>query len=453
MEYQDFIESRRHLKMNKGFKPLFMPGFLFDFQATLTEWAIETGRGALFEDCGLGKTPQFLTWAENVVRHTNKRVLILTPLAVSYQIVSEGEKFGIECQQPRNGELPSKIVVTNYEKLHLFDPSDFVGLVCDESSILKNFDGKIKDQVIRFIKKMPYRLLATATAAPNDYPELGNSCEALGVMGFMDMLNHYFKNDQNSTKVGRHYGKKLQWVFKKHAEPHFWRFVSSWARAIRRPSDIGFDDGPFILPGLIEKQHMVDATKPRPGEMFPSPAIGLKEQRQELKDTTTERCERVAELVGHKEPFVCWCNTNHEGDLLEQIIPGAVQVAGKHSTEEKEERFKAFQAGEIQGLITKPKIGGFGLNWQHCAHTTMFPSHSYEQYYQSIRRFWRFGQTKDVVVDIVTTPGMDSVLKNLQHKSKAADKMFDALVKVMNNPKWFDSEYKFSKKEMFPAWL
>lgn len=453
MDYQEFIESRRHLKMNKGFKPNFTPDFLYDFQAHLTEWAIYTGRGALFEDCGLGKTPQFLVWAENVVRHTNKRVLILTPLAVSYQIVSEGEKFGIECKQSRDGSLPAKIIVTNYEMLHLFNPLDFVGMVADESSILKNFDGKIKNQVLQFIRKMPYRLLATATAAPNDYPELGNSCEALGIMGFMDMLNHYFKNDQNNTKVGRHYGKKLQWVFKKHAEPHFWRFVSSWARALRKPSDLGFDDGAFTLPGLIESQHMVNATKPRPGEMFPSPAIGLKEQRAELKQTTRERCEKVAELVDHKEPFVCWCNTNPEGDLLEKMIPAAIQVAGKNSTEEKEERFRAFQSGDVQGLITKPKIGGFGLNLQHCAHTTMFPSHSYEQYYQAIRRFWRFGQTREVVADIITTPGMDSVLKNLQQKSKASDKMFNELVKVMNNPEIFDSEYKFDKKEVLPAWL
>jgi len=453
MKYQDFLESRRHLKMNKGFKPIFMPDFLFDFQAHLTDWAITTGRGALFEDCGLGKTPQFLVWAENVARYTNKRILILTPLAVSYQIVPEGDKFGIECKQSRDGELPSKIIVTNYEKLHLFNPDDFVGMVCDESSILKNFDGKIKDQIIGFIRKMPYRLLTTATAAPNDYPELGNSSEALGVMGFMDMLNHYFKNDQNSSKVGRHYGKKLQWVFKKHAEPHFWRFVSSWARALRKPSDMGFDDGPFLLPNLIENQHMVDATKPREGEMFPSPAIGLKEQRYELKQTTAERCEKVASLVDHKEPFVCWCNTNPEGDLLEQIIPNAVQVAGKHSPEEKEERFKAFQAGEIQGIITKAKIGGFGLNWQHCAHTTMFPSHSFEQYYQCVRRFLRFGQTKDVVVDVITTPGMDSVLQNLQQKSKAAGKMFDELVAVMNDPERFNSEFKFNKKEVLPAWL
>ena len=268
----------------------------------------------------------------------------------------------------------------------------------------------------------------------------------------MDMLNQYFKNNQNNTKVGRHYGKQLQWVFKKHAEPHFWRFVSSWARALRRPSDIGFKDCDFILPGLIETQHIIDATKPRPGEIFASPAIGLKEQRQELKDTLKERCDAVAKIVDHNEPYVIWCNTNAEGDLMESMIPSSVQIAGKHSDEQKEERFKAFQSGEIQGIITKSKICGFGLNWQHCSHTIFFPSHSYEQYYQCVRRFYRFGQKNKVRVDIITTPGMETVLNNLQNKEKAASKMFDELVAVMNNPK-YRTEENYNNNMEVPSWL
>lgn len=450
MDYKCFLESRRHSTNTGGFKPVFMPDFLFDFQAHLVEWALISGRSALFEDCGLGKTPQFLVWAENVVRHTNKRVLILTPLSVSYQIVSEGEKFGIPVEQSRDGKFKSKLVVTNYEKLHMFNSCDFVGVVCDESSILKNFDGKIKAQVIDFVKKIQYRLLTTATAAPNDYFELGNSSEALGTMGFVDMLNQYFKNSQNNTKVGRHYGKQLQWVFKKHAEKHFWEFVITWARALRKPSDIGFSDGHFMLPGLIETQHVIDVTLAREGELFASPAIGLCEQRQELKETTVKRCEAVSDIISKTEPFVCWCNTNAEGDLLESLIPDAVQVAGKHTDEQKEERFKAFQEGGIRGIITKPKIGGFGLNWQHCAHTTFFPSHSYEQFYQCVRRFLRFGQKNKVHVDIITTPGMDSVLQNLKNKQRNSEKMFDELVKIMNGKK---IDVKTTKEMEIPSWL
>jgi len=454
MEYKEFIDSKSHLKHEMGFKPLWIPDFLFDFQKSLVDWSIRTGRNALFEDCGLGKTPQLLVWGENIVRHTNKPVLCCTPLSVSYQTAKEGDKFGIETEQSRDGKFKSKnIIVTNYEKLHLFDSKDFSGLICDESSILKNFDGKIKGQILDFIKKLPYRLLTTATAAPNDYFELGNSSEALGVMGHISMLNMFFKNNQNNSKQGMHYGKKVLWAFKKHGEKHFWRFISSWARALRKPSDLGFNDKKFLLPELIETQHQIDVTRLHDGEMFQRPAIGWAEQRAELRDTTEERCNKVAELVDTGKPFVCWCNTNIEGDTLEKIIPDAVQVAGKHSDEQKEERFKAFQGGEIRGIITKPKIGGFGLNWQHCAHTTMFPSHSFEQYYQCIRRFYRFGQESNVNVDIITTPGLDGVLKNLQRKSKQSEIMFDELVRTMNDSLKINTDYDFSKKTEVPAWL
>lgn len=454
LAYDQFIDNKSHLKYSMGFKPYWIPDFLFDFQKALVEWSIETGRNALFEDCGLGKTPQFLVWAENVVRHTNKPVLIVTPLSVSYQVVREGEKFGIGVEQSRDGNFSGKIIVTNYEKLHLFESSQFTGMVCDESSILKNFDGEIKNQIIQFIKKLPYRLLTTATASPNDFFELGNHSEALGAMGYMTMMNRFFKNDQNNSKVtGMHYGKKVQWRFRKHGEVHFWRFIASWARACRKPSDLGFDDSMFILPKLIEQQHIVDATRPHDGEMFARPAIGWREQKQELRDTIQARCEKVAELVNHGRPFVCWCNENNEGDLLEKLIPTAVQVAGKHSDEQKEERFKAFQDGEVLGMITKPKIGGFGLNWQHCAHTTFFPSHSFEQWYQCIRRLYRFGQKNDVVADVITTPGLDGILKNLQRKATQADRMFESLVMVMNDAMSIDTKYKFSKKEDFPTWL
>ncbi len=453
IEYKDFLERKSHSANKFGFEPVFMPDFLFDFQKSLVEWSLRLGRGALFEDCGLGKTPQYLTWAQNIIQKTNKRVLVLTPLAVSYQTVKEGEKFGIDCEQSRDGKFKGKLVITNYERLHYFDSNDFIGCVCDESSILKNFKGTRKTEITDFMKKMPYRMLCTATAAPNDYIELGTSSEALGCMGFMDMLNRFFKNDANNSAVGRKYGEMVKWRFKRHAESIFWRWVVSWARAIRKPSDIGFDDGPFKLPPLIENLHVIDCTKPLPGQLFVQEVRGLKEQRDEIRMTLKERCEKTADIVNHDRPFIAWCHLNEEGDYLEKIIPDAVQVAGKHSDDEKEKRLMQFVNGEIRGLITKPSIAGFGLNFQHCSHMTFFPSHSYEQYYQGVRRCWRFGQKNSVQVDVVSTSGMASVLRNLQKKSAAADKMFSSLVEYMNDSIQFDKMENHIKTQEVPSWL
>jgi len=457
MKYNNFLERKSQVDLYSGFDAKYIPDYLFDFQKALTEWAIKKGKSALFEDCGLGKTVQYLVWAENILRKTNKKILILTPLAVSSQTVKEGNKFGIECEQSRDGKFSGKIIVTNYERLHYFDPSDFVGVVCDESSCLKNFDGKRKKEVTEFMKKVSYRLLCTATASPNDYIELGTSSESLGELGYMDMLNRFFKNDQATSDTKNSYfrigGNRPKWRFKKHAEIIFWKWVSSWARAIRKPSDLGFNDDDFILPPLIENQIEIKNTRPMPGRLFPEEAVGLKEQRDELRYTLKERCEKVAEIVNHDKPVVVWCNLNDEGDYLEQIIPDAVQVAGKHSDNEKESRLTDFSNGNIRALITKTKIAGFGLNWQHCSHTTFFPSHSFEQYYQGVRRMWRFGQKKPVTVDMITTPGMVTVLNNLTRKAKAADKMFIELIEHMNDAVKIDRKSEFLQKEEVPSWL
>ena len=457
MKYNNFLERKSQVDLYSGFDAKYIPDYLFDFQKALTEWAIKKGKSALFEDCGLGKTVQYLVWAENILRKTNKKILILTPLAVSSQTVKEGNKFGIECEQSRDGKFSGKIIVTNYERLHYFDPSDFVGVVCDESSCLKNFDGKRKKEVTEFMKKVSYRLLCTATASPNDYIELGTSSESLGELGYMDMLNRFFKNDQATSDTKNSYfrigGNRPKWRFKKHAEIIFWKWVSSWARAIRKPSDLGFNDDDFILPPLIENQIEIKNTRPMPGRLFPEEAVGLKEQRDELRYTLKERCEKVAEIVNHDKPVVVWCNLNDEGDYLEQIIPDAVQVAGKHSDNEKESRLTDFSNGNIRALITKTKIAGFGLNWQHCSHTTFFPSHSFEQYYQGVRRMWRFGQKKPVTVDMITTPGMVTVLNNLTRKAKAADKMFIELIDHMNDAVKIDRKSEFLQKEEVPSWL
>lgn len=430
-KYQDFLGLKLHEGADHGFEPTFMPAQLFDFQQAMVVYAVRKGRAALFEDCGLGKTVQFLTWAQNVVEHTNRPVLVLTPLAVAAQTCREAEKFGIEAS--RAADNSARIQIANYEKLHLFDPSNYAGVVCDESSILKSFDGAYKAQITDFMRKVPYRCLATATAAPNDYIELGTSSEALGYMGFMDMLNRYFKNDLNNSATRRYYGEAPKWRFKGHAELPFWRWVCSWARALRKPSDLGFDDRQFILPDLTEVMHLVEARSLADGMLFSLPAMTLPEQRDEKKRSVRERCEKVAELVAHDKPALVWCQLNEEADLLESIIPGAVQVAGSHRDEVKEQRFMDFIDGKIRVLVTKPKIGALGLNFQHCAHVTYFPSHSFEQYYQAVRRCWRFGQTSPVRVDIVHTEGESRVMENLQRKAAAAETMFGNLVAEMNN--------------------
>ena len=462
IDYTEFINRKSQLGTYDGFEPVFMPDFLFDFQKALVEWAIRKGRAAIFADCGTGKTAIQLVWADNVVRHTGGRVLILTPLAVSHQTVTEAEKFDIEARRSNAGELGEGIHITNYERLHYFNPNDFVGVVCDESSILKSFDGKRRGQITEFMKKLRYRLLCTATAAPNDYIELGTSSEALGELGHMDMLNRFFKNDQNVVKpvLYLHRGKNheqlregAKWRFKGHAEIPFWRWVASWARALRKPSDLGFSDDRFTLPPLLEHEHLVETEKRADGQLFALPAIGLKEQREERRRTIADRCDKAADLVSDTgKPALVWCHLNDEGDYLEKAIPDGVQVSGKDSDDSKESKFLDFARKNIRVLITKPKIGAWGLNFQHCSHVVFFPSHSFEQYYQGVRRCWRFGQQNPVRVDVVTSEGELGVIKNLQRKSQAADRMFDSLVREMNNANRIEAIH-YEVKEEVPAWL
>jgi hypothetical protein len=450
--YAEFLSIKTQEGADGGFAPTFLPPELFNFQAAMVEYAVRKGRAALFEDCGLGKTVQFLTWAQNIIEHTNKPVLILTPLAVAGQTIREARKFNIDAVRSSDGSIAGKMVVTNYERLGAFNPTDFSGVVCDESSILKSFDGARRSEITEFMRKVPYRLLATATAAPNDYVELGTSSEALGYMGHMDMLNRFFKNDQNNSATGRMYGEAMKWRFKGHAELPFWRWVCSWARALRKPSDLGFDDGALLLPPLVETQHLVDAKSLPNGMLFNLPASRLPEQREEKRRTIVERCERAAQLVDHGSPAIMWCQLNDEADMLEKIIPGAVQVSGSDSDEFKERRFLDFIDGNIRVLVTKPKIGALGLNFQHCSHVVYFPSHSFEQYYQAVRRCWRFGQTKPVTVDIVLTEGERKIMDNLTRKASAAAVMFDNLVAEMNNAQSISSRNNFNKQMEVPSW-
>lgn len=453
MNYEAFLAQKRQLDGDHGFMPEFVPEWLFPFQAALVEWATRKGRAAIFADCGLGKTPMQLAWAENVRRRTGKPVLIVTPLAVSFQTVKEAEKFGVEAAVSRDGRMIAPITVTNYERLHLFDADAVAGAVCDESSAIKAFDGQRRAIVTEFMRRLPYRLLCTATAAPNDYIELGTSSEALGYLGHMDMLGRFFTNKMGNSVGGRAYGAQAQWRFKGHAEEPFWRWVASWARAMRRPSDLGFSDDGFDLPALDVRQHVVQAETLRDGALFSMPAVGLSEEREELRLTLSERCERAASLLEGADAAVAWCHLNDEGDRLTRLIDGAVQIKGSDDPDAKEAALLAFSRGEVRVLVTKPSIGAWGLNWQHCNRMTFFPSHSYEQYYQAVRRSWRFGQKRPVTVDLVTTEGGAKALANLKRKADQADRMFEALVSHMRDALEVDRAIGYPKAAEVPAWL
>jgi hypothetical protein len=452
--YAQFLDAKAQLADGGGFEPTDLPDHLYPFQRLLVDWAIRQGRGALFADCGLGKTPMELAWATNVHRHTGKPVLLLTPLAVGFQIVDEAVKFHADASLSRTGKATAPITVTNYEQLEKFDPAVFGGVVCDESSAIKSFDGVRRAAVTEFMRLIPYRLLGTATAAPNDYPELGTSSEALGGLGHMDMLTRFFVNDARSVSSrGRDAGgKAIDWRLKGHAETPFWRWVASWARAIRKPSDFGFDDNGFVLPPLNENVTLIEPRTSAPGTLFDVPAVGLREEREETRRTLTERCEAAAAGLEDARHAVAWCHLNAESELLTRLIPGAVEVSGSDTPDAKEAKLAAFSRGQIRTLVTKPSVGAWGLNWQHCSRMTYFPSHSYEQYYQAVRRCWRFGQTQPVTVDAITTPAGARVMANLHRKAEQADRMFTALVEHMNDALGV-KRHTYDTPLEVPAWL
>lgn len=459
MDYNEFIDTKTHSVYKLGFSPKWIPDFLFPFQKFIVEQAIKRGRVAIFADCGLGKTPIQLVWAKNVLMHTNKSVLVVTPLAVSFQTINEGEKFGIACTNKilSVGKSKPEIIITNYEKLHYFNPDNFSGIVCDESSILKSFNGIIKNNITAFMRKIPYRLLATATASPNDYIELGTSSEALGFLGYIDMLNKYFVSDYNNSGTGRFYGEVVKWRFKPHAETFFWKWVSSWSIVLRKPSDIGFkdDDKKFILPKLNEIYHVIDNI-PDTYKLFNIPARGLKEQRIEKRRSISDRCDFVKSLInsiGGDSSKIMWCQLNDEGDYLEKILCSP-QISGKDNEKTKERKFIDFIKGIQKILIIKPKIGAWGLNLQNCNNIIYFPSHSYEQYYQAIRRCWRFGQKYPVDVHIVLTEGERLIMNNIKQKAIKMSSMFDNIIMSYNNNNIYKETIKPDLiKERIPQWL
>lgn len=425
--YTDFL-ARKHITdpdtgirdpgdMRADFKP---------HQADINRWALRRGRSAIFAGTGLGKTLIELEWANRVARETNQPVLINAPLAVASQHIREAAKFDIEAKLVRcQADLIIGANVTNYGKMEHFDYSELGGVALDESSILKHHDGKTRAKLIDVCAQIPFRLAATATPAPNDYMELGNHAEFLGVMSYTDMLATFFVHDGGDTQ---------KWRLKGHAEDEFWKWMCSWAVMLRKPSDLGYSDDGYDLPPLRQIQHTVEAKLP-PDEMFPTMAQSMSERLHVRRDTVADRVDRAAEItdgVPDTDAMMWWANLNDEADGLCDAIPGAVQVAGSERDEAKEEKIADFLDGKIKRFVSKSSIMGFGLNFQHCHHTGLVGlNDSYEQVYQIVRRFWRFGQTEPVDAHFVASAREGAVVANQRRKEEDADRMASAMVRHM----------------------
>ena len=422
MTYSDFLQSKAIKSVPTGLPdPGPVPSMLFPFQADIVRWALRRGRAAIFADCGMGKTSMQLSWADQVPG----KVLILAPLAVAQQTVREGRKFGIDLTYSR-ATCDARITITNYEMLDHFNPVDYTGIVLDESSILKAYDGKFRSQIIESFKDTPFRLACTATPAPNDHMELGNHADFLGVLSRTEMLSTFFVHDGGDTS---------KWRIKGHAESDFWRWVTSWAVMIRKPSDLGYEDGGFILPELVMHPHIVQAQHTPEGLLFAMEATTLQERQQARKITTPERVAKVAEIVASKpgEPWLIWCNLNTESEAVTAAIKGAVEITGSDPAETKESRMLGFSEGKHRVVVTKPSIAGFGMNWQHCPNVVFLGlSDSYEQFYQAIRRCWRFGQENPVHCHIVTSDLEGAVVSNIQRKESDAARMAEGMVAHMH---------------------
>lgn len=454
MNYQDYIASKRHTSQNFGIEPLWIPDAMFDYQKYVAEYDIRKGRCANFLDTGTGKTIIELVRAANYVRHTNKPVLILTPLAVAFQFIKEAERFGIDdVSYCRDGKYKTKIVIANYERLHYFDPSDFDCVILDESSMLKDAESATRIAVTAFLRKVKYRALFTATPSPNDFEELGTSSEALGYMGYHDMLTKFFTNNSDTISPN---GIGVKWRLKGHATEAFFRWVGSWSISMRKPSDLGFDDSRFILPDLVETDHIVHNKKPLiingQHQLFNIVAKSRKEIAAEQRATIEGRCEKAVELASGHDFSVYWCNLNPEAELCRKLDKDSVELKGGMKLEEKEEILIAFSEGQIKKLITKPKITCFGLNWQHCNHTVIFPGFSYEQYYQMKKRFHRFGQKRAVYVDRISSDGGQRILQAIDAKQKKADELYTVLNRNLNTT--FNQERReFDKPISLPSFI
>ena len=455
MDYQEFLATKAITDTPTGFEATNLNPNLFDWQAQIVRWACSRGRFGGYEDCGLGKSIQELECARLISEHTEKPCIIFAPLAVAAQTKREANKFDIQADVTicKNGsDVRPGINIANYERLHLFDPEQFGGVILDEGSILKSLDGKTRGMLLEKWTSIPYRQSWSATPSPNDYMELGNQAQFLGVMKRSEMLSTFFVHDGGETS---------KWRLKGHCKDLFWHWMASWCVMLRRPSDIGYQDDGYIIPEIRYADHVLPS-KAQSGQLFATGATTLHDRRAARKISLTERCNKAAELVAEKSgPCVIWCNLNIEGETLAKIIPGAVEVAGRHSTEEKEEKLSAFTNGDIDVLITKPKIGGFGLNWQHCSRTIVFPTDSFEQWYQMVRRFWRFGQTETVEVHTVATEEEQTVVQNLRRKEREVTEMFKGIAAAMSElsqqnmqpTRRQNSSYVPTQEVEIPSWL
>lgn len=427
MDYDSFIKTKEFQDVQSGFEPDAINHNLFDFQEAITRWALRRGRAAIFANTGMGKTAMQMAWADAVVDHTGKPVLVVAPLAVAKQSVAEARKFDIAAQYVRQQPDANyaEILVTNYEMLDKLDLTKFAGIVLDESSIIKNRDGKTRKQIIESCQRIPYRLSCTATPSPNDYMELGNQAEFLGIMGMNEMLAMFFTHDGGDTS---------KWRLKGHGERKFWEWMATWAVTITKPSDIGFSDEGYDLPPLNMHEHMV-ASPVSEDSLLVDIAQTLTERRKAKKDTMQSRVDEVARLCnGNDDQWLVWCHTNDESAALKAAIDGAVEVKGSDSIDHKESAMDGFTAGDVRVLVSKPSICGFGMNWQHC-HDMAFVGldDSYEQMYQAIRRCWRFGQTKPVNVHIVSAEALGAIRANIQRKEKQMERMQLSMVDHMRD--------------------
>lgn len=460
MTYAEFLQSKQRKVVSSGFEKSRenMNQYMFGWQKDIVCWALKKGRAALFEDCGLGKTLQQLEWAQSVCNYTERPVLIVAPLAVAEQTRHEGEKFGYRVSVCRTqNDVLDGINITNYEMLSHFDASKFTGVVLDESSILKNFTSKTRTQIIEMFRDTPYKLSCTATPSPNDYMELGNQAEFLGVMSRTEMLATYFIHDGSNTS---------KWRLKGHAEDRFWSWVAEWAVVLTSPADLGYSGEGYNLPQLNTVEHLVEpGTKAMDGNLtlFTKTAQTLSERREARRNSLDERCEEAAEIVKTDAgQWIVWCDLNDESSKLKSLIPGAVEIRGSDTPQDKADRLRGFTDGSIRVLVTKPSIAGFGLNWQGC-HNMIFVglSDSYEMMYQAIRRCYRFGQANTVNVHIVTSTAEGAVRENIERKERQRADMTAEMVrhtkeilrKEIRGTTRDVIEYNPQVEMKIPAWL
>ncbi len=425
MSYDAFVEGKARREVATGHEPSTLPDAMFDFQSVIASWAIRRGRAAIFADTGLGKTLMQLAWAQDVASHTDGIVLILAPLAVSEQTIEQGQTFGIDVKRVPHGQTPGDpgVWITNYERMDAIDFDSLHGLVLDESSILKSHDGKTRSKIIDVAQGIPYRLSCTATPSPNDFEELGNQCEFLGVMSRTEMLATYFVNDTGDTGT---------WRLKKYGRVKFWEWMGTWAVVLRNPSDIGFNGDQYILPPLEYFEHVVESRVL--GDLFAKQAGTLQERRQVQRDSIEDRCKKVAEIVAKEpdEPWLIWCHLNDEAETLASLIPGAVNVQGSDTVEYKTKNMLGFSHGQVRVLVSKPKICGFGMNWQHCARMAFVGlDDSFEKFYQAVRRCYRFGQKRNVQVHVVIAESEGMILRNLKRKEQQHHEMSASMIEHM----------------------